>query len=96
MVRKETILTSLVSDVGFDLFLVYSIVENYGWYLLIGGIVLLVIYHKTLKAWIEKYREYRFEREYSAKYHKSIKFTTSYIILIFSIHFKIQMFLLPT
>ncbi|XP_044269208.1 selenoprotein S-like [Tribolium madens] len=50
---------------------VIYILETYGWYLLIACIALIVIYQKTLKSYIQKFREYKFERDYAAKYHKN-------------------------
>ncbi|KAJ3662861.1 hypothetical protein Zmor_007196 [Zophobas morio] len=47
------------------------VLENYGWYLLISLIVFMFIYNKTLKSYLYKYKEYKFERDYSAKYHKN-------------------------
>ena len=47
------------------------VLENYGWYILISLIVFMFIYNKTLKSYLYKYKEYKFERDYSAKYHKS-------------------------
>jgi hypothetical protein len=50
---------------------VVYVFESYGWYMLILSIILAVVYNNTIKSYIKKYREDKFEKEYSAKYHKN-------------------------
>jgi len=50
---------------------VYYIFENYGWYILIASVVAAIVYSKKLKPHVEKYKQYKFEQEYAAKYHKN-------------------------
>lgn len=53
------------------MFLVTNILENYGWYILIGVIAFAYIYGKFLQPIIHDIRRKQEDAEYSAKYHKS-------------------------
>jgi hypothetical protein len=57
--------------------------RSYGWYMLILSIILAVVYNNTIKSYIKKYREDKFEKEYSAKYHKSKYKGKNCIVLMF-------------
>ncbi|KAJ8940315.1 hypothetical protein NQ318_014389 [Aromia moschata] len=47
-----------------------SIFEDYGWYILLFGVVLAYVYHNVLKSYISNFQKYRDDQEYVAKYHK--------------------------
>ncbi|KAJ8961021.1 hypothetical protein NQ314_006003 [Rhamnusium bicolor] len=50
--------------------IVHSI-ENYGWYMLLFGLVFAYVYQKILKSYIDEYEKRKNEEEYAAKYHKN-------------------------
>lgn len=53
-------------------FSVFSILGDYGWYILGSSIVLGYIYHTFIKEKIEAYWQKKEEQDYAAKYHKSM------------------------
>lgn len=50
---------------------VISLLENYGWYILLCSIICVYIYFKKVKPHLDAYLQKRSEDEYARKYHKN-------------------------
>ncbi|CAH1154797.1 unnamed protein product [Phaedon cochleariae] len=56
---------------------VVGIFEDYGWYILISGVIMAYLYQRYLRTIVDHYRIKRDEAEYAAKYHKNPDLVTA-------------------